>query len=104
MIAIEGIVTSSPRARELGRGNMSLHFTMSPWRRMDSTDNEAGTVIVTVESDLDYVDAWMRDLGPGDCIRVNDATLGAPDENGNVQALAVGEPMELLPPWSGASN
>lgn len=98
MIVIEGTVAAERVfAREMARkGDMSLHFTLSPWRR-DGVE-QSGSAIVTVESDLDYVDAWMRDLGHDDVVRVTCTTVSEPDESGNVQALAIGEPMDLVRP------
>ena len=97
MIEIEGTVTADRIFAREGekKGDMSLHFTLSPWRRLDRTGEETGRVVVAVDSDLDYVDAWMRDLGPGDIVRVTCVSLD-PDENGDIQARAVGEPMNLV--------
>ena len=105
-IEIEGIVSSVDGARELDqKGMMSLHLTLRPWRRHDSRDNELGTAIVTVFSDLDYVDAWMNGLDPGKCLRVMCTSVSGADENGNVTVEAHGEPLRPCPDeWSGASN
>lgn len=98
MIVIEGTVAPGRVfARELERkGDMSLHFTLSPWRR-DGAE-QSGRAIVTVESDLDYVDAWMRDLGHDDVVRITCTSVSEPDDSGDVQALAIGEPMNLVRP------
>ena len=105
VIEVEGIVSKVSGARELGGGMMTLHFTLSPWRRSDSRDNEQGSAVVTIETDLDYVDAWMRDLDPGDCVRVVCSSLSAADADGNVHIQCYGEPLSHCPDaWSGASN
>ena len=51
---------------------------------------------MTIETDLDYVDAWMRDLGPGDCVRVVCSSPGAPDADGNVHIQCYGEPLSSV--------
>jgi len=104
MIEIEGIVASVEGAAELPvKGEMSLHLTLCPWRRDDSTDNELGTAIVTIFSDLDYVDAWMNGLDPGDCLRIACTSVSEPDLHGNVTVEAHGEPLRACS-WTGASN
>ncbi len=104
MIEIEGIVASVDGAGELPqKGMMTLHFTLCPWRRDDSTDNERGTATVIVFSDLDYVDAWMNGLDRGVCVRVVCTAVSTADESGNVTVEAHGEPLRACS-WTGASN
>jgi hypothetical protein len=105
IIHVEGIVSEVGGARELGGGMMSLELTLSPWRRHDSRDNEQGSAIVSIEMDLDLADAWLRDLDPGDCVRVEYSSLSAADANGNVHVQGYGEALQPCPDaWSGASN
>ncbi|MBA2538115.1 MAG: hypothetical protein H0V17_00645 [Deltaproteobacteria bacterium] len=54
---------------------MFLCLELSPWRRIGSTEAEAGTVHVEILMDLDFADAWMQVLHEGDGVRIECAGL-----------------------------
>jgi hypothetical protein len=55
--------------------------------------------------DLDLADAWLRDLDPGDCVRVDCTLVSGADANGDVHIQGYGGALKPCPDaWSGASN
>ena len=91
---IEGTLVRLPSARELGGGMMCLELRLSPWRRCDVDRIGMGLVIVQLDVDLDYADAWIRDHDPGDRVRVECTSLDESSEAG-AEAHAVGTQLKL---------